>query len=88
MQELKQEVTAPEESGNFPRATGLSDRCHVKFEDGHEIEVIVGTSEHIQQSLIESICRIVDAAYSGVGKHKRLDQYDAVDRCLAKTWKT
>lgn len=80
IQELKQEVTAPEESGNFPRATGLSDRCHVKFEDGHEIEVIVGTSEHIQQSLIESICRIVDAAYSGVGKHKRLDQYDAVDR--------
>jgi len=52
----------------------------VTFADGTEIEVVIGTSAHIQQATIDRICEIVDAAYSGVGKHKRVDQYDAVDR--------
>ena len=64
----------------FPRATGLSDNCIVQFADGREIKVIIGTSEHIQEPLIQRICRIVDEAYTKVGKHKRVDRYDAVDR--------
>ena len=72
----------PDESLSYPRASGLSDRCIITFSDGREIEVIVGTSKNIQKAVIEKICRIVDSAYSGVGKRKRLDQYDAVDRRL------
>ena len=40
----------------------------------------MGTSEHIQKATVEKICHIVDAAYSQVKKHKRLDQYDAIER--------
>ena len=88
-QEVKAEISADSESeGNVsavsaPRATGLSDKCIVTFADGREIKVIIGTSEHIQEPLVDQICRIVDEAYSKVGKHKRVDRYDAVDRCLA-----
>lgn len=52
----------------------------MKFADGKEIKVIVGTSEHIQQPLVDRICHVVHEAYSKVGKHKRVDRYDAVDR--------
>eukprot|EP00438_Fugacium_kawagutii_P032994 Skav236186 [mRNA] locus=scaffold3111:93067:94341:+ [translate_table: standard] len=65
---------------SIPRATGLSDQCIVTFPDGREIKVIIGTSKHIQEPLLREICRIVDEAYSSVGKHKRVDRYDAVDR--------
>jgi len=88
-EEVKAEISADSESeGNVsavsaPRATGLSDKCIVTFADGREIKVIIGTSEHIQEPLVDQICRIVDEAYSKVGKHKRVDRYDAVDRCLA-----
>ena len=88
-EEVKAEISADSESeGNVsavsaPRATGLSDNCIVTFADGREIKVIIGTSQHIQQPLVDQICRIVDEAYSKVGKHKRVDRYDAVDRCLA-----
>lgn len=87
-EEVKAEISADSESeGNVsavsaPRATGLSDKCIVTFADGREIKVIIGTSEHIQEPLVDQICRIVDEAYSKVGKHKRVDRYDAVDRCL------
>lgn len=85
-EEVKAEISADSESeGNVsavsaPRATGLSDKCIVTFADGREIKVIIGTSEHIQEPLVDQICRIVDEAYSKVGKHKRVDRYDAVDR--------
>mmetsp|Transcript_68315 Transcript_68315/g.142801 ORF Transcript_68315/g.142801 Transcript_68315/m.142801 type:complete len:397 (+) Transcript_68315:103-1293(+) len=46
-----------------------------------EITVVIGTSEHSKvPGLIERIIKIVNAAYSSVGKHKRLDRYDAIDR--------
>ena len=85
-EEVKAEIPPDEKSESGWSATGLSDNCLVTFADEktpREIKVIVGTSEHIQEPLINRICRIVDEAYTKVGKHKRLDRYDAVDRCLA-----
>eukprot|EP00434_Breviolum_minutum_P030322 symbB.v1.2.026821.t1/scaffold2709.1/size72633/4 len=78
--EIDSEHSASSSDEKFPRATGLSDNCIVQFADGREIKVIIGTSEHIQEPLIQRICRIVDEAYTKVGKHKRVDRYDAVDR--------
>lgn len=78
--EIDSEHSASSSEETFPRATGLSDNCIVQFADGREIKVIIGTSEHIQEPLIQRICRIVDEAYTKVGKHKRVDRYDAVDR--------
>lgn len=88
-EEVKAEIAERDQSSDsdgkaaIPRATGLSDQCIVTFPDGHEIKVIIGTSKHIQEPLLREICRIVDEAYSNVGKHKRVDRYDAVDRCWA-----
>lgn len=78
--EIDSEHSASSSDETFPRVTGLSDNCIVQFADGREIKVIIGTSEHIQEPLIQRICRIVDEAYTKVGKHKRVDRYDAVDR--------
>lgn len=79
IQELLKGAPATPVETAFPCATGPSDQCLVKFSD-REIKVVIGTSEHIQQPLVDQICHIVDAAYSKVGKHKRVDRYDAVDR--------
>ncbi|CAJ1329035.1 unnamed protein product, partial [Effrenium voratum] len=79
IQELLKGAPATPVETAFPCATGPSDHCLVKFSD-REIKVVIGTSEHIQQPLVDQICHIVDAAYSKVGKHKRVDRYDAVDR--------
>jgi len=69
-------------AGNGTVASGPTDRCVVKFPDDRgEILVIIGTSEHIAvPGLVDRICRIVDAAYSSVGKHKYVDEEDAIDR--------
>lgn len=88
LKEAKDETENGTGTAVFPQASGLSDDCLVKFADGKEIKVIVGTSEHIQQPLVDRICHVVHEAYSKVGKHKRVDRYDAVDRfigCISDT---
>lgn len=64
-----------------PVVSGPTDHTIVKFPDGTEIEVIIGTSKHIQvPGLVDKITRIVSDAYSGVGKHKNVDHEDAQER--------
>jgi GNAT superfamily N-acetyltransferase len=62
-----------------PTVTGPTDRAVVQLPDGGgEVVVVIGTSEHAKiPGMVDRICHIVDAAYSGVGKRKRVDEYDA-----------
>lgn len=46
-----------------------------------EVLVLIGTSQDAQvQGRVQRISEIVNTAYSSVGKHKRLDTYDVMDR--------
>lgn len=67
---------------NGPVVSGLSNRTTVRFPgDRGEILVVVGTSAHAQvPGFLDKISRIVDQAYTGVGKHKRVSTYDAMHR--------
>jgi len=80
--ERAEEVDEETFGTNGPTASGPSDRCVVGFPgDRAEILVIVGTSQHIEvPGLVERISAIVDSAYTSVGKHKRVNRYDAIDR--------
>ncbi|CAK0883285.1 unnamed protein product [Prorocentrum cordatum] len=62
--------------------TGPTDRAVVQLPNGGgEVLVVIGTSEHAEiPGMIDRICYIVDKAYSSVGKHKHVDEYDARHR--------
>lgn len=87
--------TAPEDrtvlctSSGRAIATGLSDRCVVRFLPGtdddakctNEVLVRIGTSEDADvPGRVQRISEIVNSAYSAVGKGKRMDRYDVLDR--------
>jgi len=76
------DVTRLPDSTCKATATGPTDRVVVRFPDGREdIVVTIGTSQHAQvRGMIEKISHIVDSAYSSVGKRKRVDHYDALQR--------
>lgn len=81
LKEGEEEEDEAAEDGQ-PSVTGTSERAVVRLLRGAgEVVVVIGTSEHAQiPGMMERICCIVDAAYSGAGKHKRLDEYDARHR--------
>lgn len=70
-------------------ATGLSERCVVRFARGadgaaatsSEVLVLIGTSKDAEvPGRVERISDIVNSAYSAVGKRKRMDRYDVMHR--------
>jgi len=67
---------------NGPVASGPSTRTVVRFPgERGDVVVIIGTSDHARiPGHVERISQIVDAAYTGAGKHKRVSTYDAMDR--------
>lgn len=81
---LQQDEAVEEEppADGQPVVTGTTDRAVVQLPNGGgEVLVIIGTSKHAEKpGMIDRICTIVDDAYSGVGKHKRVDEYDARHR--------
>lgn len=81
---LEQSAEEPEEPSvpGKPVVSGSTDSCTVRFPDERgEVEVIVGTSKHIQvPGLVDRITYIVSQAYGSVGKHKYVDQEDATER--------
>lgn len=64
------------------QVSGPLERCVVLVRSQTEIVVTIGTSKHaeIDPGLVDRICSIVSASYSAVGKSKRMDRYDAMDR--------
>lgn len=64
-----------------PVVTGLSDNVTVRFPDGREVSVVIGTSRHMEiAGMVDRICSIVFESYTSVGKRKHMDQYDAEER--------
>eukprot|EP00930_Biecheleria_cincta_P049377 TRINITY_DN34595_c0_g1_i1.p1 TRINITY_DN34595_c0_g1~~TRINITY_DN34595_c0_g1_i1.p1 ORF type:complete len:278 (-),score=48.18 TRINITY_DN34595_c0_g1_i1:229-1062(-) len=64
-----------------PVVSGPTDNTTVKFPNGSEVQVIIGTSKHIQvPGVVDKITQIVGDAYSAVGKRKYVDREDAMDR--------
>jgi GNAT superfamily N-acetyltransferase len=77
-----EEQTETTELSGHASVSGPSKRTIVKFPDHRgEIVVEIGTSQHAQvPGLVDRISDIVDAAYSRVGKRKRVDHDDAIHR--------
>mmetsp|Transcript_40537 Transcript_40537/g.63424 ORF Transcript_40537/g.63424 Transcript_40537/m.63424 type:complete len:270 (+) Transcript_40537:63-872(+) len=78
-QEAPSEEPAPE-GGH--RVSGPLERCVVTLRNQTEIVVTIGTSDDAQKdpTLVQRICNIVSSSYTAVGKSKRMDAYDAMDR--------
>lgn len=71
------------EDTKSPVVIGSSERAVVRFaNDRGDILVTVGTSKDAQKDpeILDRISDIVEKAYSGAGKRKRVDREDAMDR--------
>mmetsp|Transcript_1713 Transcript_1713/g.5516 ORF Transcript_1713/g.5516 Transcript_1713/m.5516 type:complete len:291 (+) Transcript_1713:105-977(+) len=72
------EVTPPGQ----PVVSGPVDHVLVRFPDHRgEVVVTIGTSRDVEvPGRVSRISTIVDQAYTQAGKHKRVDEYDALNR--------